>query len=152
MSKSGHKGISRIDSNRTHGWYVRVIYQGKICCKFFSDGKYGSSEKALKQAIKFRNAAEKELGKPRTDRVIVTRSPRNKTGIIGVVRLKKDGHEVYEVNWTPRPGVLKRTSISIDKYGEEKAFKMAVRLRRRKEREIYGRPLTRNEEKGEISR
>lgn len=147
-NKTGVKGISRIDSNRTHGWYVRVIYKGCYYSRFFSDGKWGGREKAFKEAIKFRNQTEKELGKPRTDRVVVTRSSRNKTGIIGVVRLRKDGHDVYEVNWTPKPGVLKRTSISIEKHGEEKAFKLAVALRKRKEREIYGKVVMTNDKKG----
>lgn len=150
-SKTGVKGISRIDSNRTHGWYVRVSYKGWYYSRFFADGKYGGREQAFKEATKFRDKAEKELGKPRTDRVVVTKSPRNKTGVIGVVRLKKDGHDVYEVNWTPKPGLLKRTSISIEKHGEEKAFKLAVALRKRKEREIYGKVVMIHEKKGKTS-
>ena len=34
------KGISRIDSNGTHGWFVRVYRNGKTYSKLYSDKKY----------------------------------------------------------------------------------------------------------------
>jgi hypothetical protein len=54
---SKHKDISRIDqeSKRTHGWYVRVSFQGKEHSKFFSDKKNGGKESALLAAITWRN-------------------------------------------------------------------------------------------------
>ncbi|MBK7994144.1 MAG: AP2 domain-containing protein [Blastocatellia bacterium] len=143
LEKNKYKGISRIDqdTNHTHGWYVRVWFNGKMYSKFFSDEKNGGGEKALTKALRHRNRLEKEIGKPRTDRKVVTYSSKNKTGVVGVVRKVKEGREVYEVNWNPIPGVIKRTSVSIDRYGEEKAFLKAYRIRKKKEKEIYGKSI-----------
>lgn len=144
VKKSSHyKGISRIEqtAKNTFGWYVRVFFNGEMKSKFFSDDKYGGQEKALNRALTCRNRFEKELGKPRTDRRVVTRSPKNRTGVVGVQRIVKEGREVFEVNWNPSPGIIKRTSVSIEKYGEEKAFMKAFRIRKQKEKEIYGKPI-----------
>ncbi len=149
MSKSGHKGICRIDqpSRNTYGWYVRVVFNGISRCKFFSDKTIGTKRKALEAAIKFRDQAEKELGRPRTDRQVSSGSGKNESGVTGVNLKKeivkgKDGErevkKYYIVNWSPWPGKLCRKFISIEKYGEKGALLRACRLRREKEREMYG--------------
>jgi hypothetical protein len=116
--------------------------------KFFSDAAHGGKEEALERAVEYRNKAEKELGKPRTDRLVIARNPRNTSGVMGVQRKTKvvvaeDGEErvvknVYEVTWNPEPGRLCRTWVSIDEYGEEAAFRKACAIRREKEREMFG--------------
>ena len=149
MAKSGHKGISRIDcpENKTVGWYVRVRLNNVTKSKFLSDQKFGGKEAALKQAIQCRNQLEKELGKPRTDWIIVGNNPRNRTGIVGVRRTVKkykgkDGkiylNEVYEVTWNAGREKRGRTSVSINKYGEARAFRKACAIRRQKEELLYG--------------
>lgn len=152
---SGYKGISRIDhaEKHTHGWYVRVCFDRQMHSKFFSDGSNGGKEKALKLSVKYRNELEKQLGKPRTDRIIVVSNARNTTGIIGVQRTMKNTNPkngltldgaVYEVTWSPEPNVLRKTSFSIEKYGEEGAFQKAVELRQKVEKKIYGRVIQTN--------
>ena len=91
MSKCGHKGISRIDQEerKTHGWYVRVSFNNQRRAKFFSDASHGGRERALEQAILYRNEAEAELGKPRTNRLVIAKNPRNRSGIMGVQRKTK---------------------------------------------------------------
>ncbi len=143
-----YKSISRIDQpkKRTHGWYVRVSYAGQQRVKFFSDRMYSGKDEALAEAVEFRNEAERELKKPRTDRPVVSRSRRSKTGVIGVRRITKrsrtkDGtlseRPAYEVTWSPAPRVVRRTSISIAKYGEREALRRAQALRQSKMREMY---------------
>ena len=143
LPSSGHKSISRINSekNNTFGWYVRVVFQGQMHSKFFSDAKFGTEEKALAQAIRHRNRTEREMGKPRTDRSVVAPKPGTGTGVVGVQRITKGGHEAFQVTWSPAPNVVSRTSVSIAKYGEEEAFKRAVRLREKKERALYGKTV-----------
>ena len=143
LPSSGHKSISRIHSekNNTFGWYVRVVFQGQMHSKFFSDAKFGTEEKALAQSIRHRNRIERELGKPRTDRSVVAPKPGTGTGVVGVQRIIKGGHEAFQVTWSPAPNVVSRTSVSIAKYGEEEAFKRAVRLREKKERALYGKTV-----------
>jgi hypothetical protein len=149
MARSGFKGISRIDcpENKTVGWYVRVRLGNVTKSKFVSDHKNGGKEEALKLAVEFRNQLEQELGKPRTDWVIVGNNPRNRTGVVGVRRTTKkykgkDGkvylNEVYEVTWNAGREKRGRTSVSIAKYGERSAFRRACAIRRQKEQLLYG--------------
>jgi hypothetical protein len=149
MAKSGYKGISRIDSEqkKMHGWYVRVRLTNVTKAKFISDLKHGGKEAALQKAVECRNQLEQELGKPRTDSVIVGNNPRNRSGVVGVRRAVKkykgkDGtihlNEVYEVSWNAGREKKGRTSVSIAKYGEMGAFRRACAIRRQKEEMMYG--------------
>jgi len=140
------KGISRIDSGSTHGWFVRAYRNGKTYSKLFSDGKWQGSEAALAAARQHRDSLSNRLAqvplKPRGRR-IVFRDSRNTTGVLGVSRSAKHSllgasTESYVVTWRPEPGQQKCTSFSINKYGEEKAFKLAVHFRLKKLREIHG--------------
>ena len=129
-----HKDIARIDQvdKRTHGWYVRVRFMGKTHAKFFSDGKYGGRGSSLLAAIAWRDSMEEKIGKPRTDKHIVTVS-NTKTGVVGV-RLNEEMNR-YEVSWVKTSGRQGKTSVSIRKHGKEKAFKLACQIRQEKEAE-----------------
>lgn len=138
------KGISRIDSGSTHGWFVRGYRNKKTFSRLFSDLKCGGKEQALNAALAFREDLYRELqeipAKPRARRV-VTRDSRNRTGVLGVCRTTKTSpnggkHECYTVSWRPSPGLQKCTSYSIRKYGEKEAFRLAVEHRERMMREI----------------
>jgi hypothetical protein len=152
MAKSGHKGVSRIDSpeKKMHGWYVRVRFNKQSRAKFIPDRLHGGRESALRAAVECRNEFERELGRPRTDHSVVGSSPRNPSGVAGVRRTVKkhrgkDGtiyeNEVYEVTWNAGRERRGRTSVSIRKYGELRAFRMACAIRREKERQMYGAPV-----------
>lgn len=56
------RNITRIDSHKTHGWYVRASKDGKTHAKLFSDRKCGNKAKALAQAISFRDTLFDRLG------------------------------------------------------------------------------------------
>ena len=152
MATSGYKSVSRIDHRKrhTHGWYVRVKFNGIMYSRFFSDSQCGGKRRALKEAVQCRNELEKEVGKPRTDRVVPALIARNQTGVPGVRLGKKRSQRkgprlsrVYEVVWAPEPGKLSRTSVSIEKYGAKEALRRALAIRLEKEREIYGAVLSR---------
>lgn len=139
MKHKKEKGISRIDSGSTHGWFVRGYRNGKTFSRLFSDLKHGGTEAALDEARTFRASLYEDLEKipaqPRARRV-VTRDSRNTTGVIGVCRTTKTGpngtkHACFSVSWRPERGVQKCTSFSIRKYGEEKAFQLAVAHRKK---------------------
>ena len=143
-----YKSISRIDQpeKHTHGWYVRVHFKGKEVSKFFPDKQHKGKNKSLSAALDFRNETEEKLGKPRTDRPVIMRRPK-KRGVVGVretvYRTRgADGEmresPVFEVTWNPEPNVVRRTSVSIRKYGKKEALRRAVELRQEKEREFYG--------------
>lgn len=139
------KGISRIDSKGTHGWYVRVYKNGKTYSKLYSDNKYGGKERALKIAKKARKMAEQAMKSVPTKRTrrLVKSDRRNKTGVIGVNRTKKKNRsgtvsEYYQVTWSPKPGKTKNKQWSINKYGEDKAFEMACNFRHEVMQSIHG--------------
>lgn len=135
-----HKGITRIDhpAKRTFGYFVRVTWNKQRRSKFFSDSVYGDRLAALAAAIEWRNATERELGKPRTERQVIGVA-RTSTGIVGVRRTIKDGREVYEATW--RDGNrIRRTSYSIAKHGERRALALARRAREKYERQRQRTP------------
>jgi hypothetical protein len=140
------KGISRIDSGSTHGWFVRGYRNGKTYSKLFSDKKCGGKNQAYAMAKEHRDKLLDDLSKipqkPRGRR-LVYQDARNTTGVLGVCRTAKKSangtvNECYSVSWRPEPGVQKCTSFSIRKYGEETAFQLAVAHRRKMMKEIYG--------------
>jgi hypothetical protein len=145
------KGISRIDSGSTHGWFVRAYKNGKTYSKLFSDGKWKGSAEALVASRQYRGVLLDRLAKipvKLRGRRIVFRDSRNTTGMLGVSRSTKRTpsgviNESYAVTWRPEPGVQKCTSFSINKYGQDKAFKLAVAFRLKKLREIHGQSVAR---------
>src|SRR4030095_1261558 len=91
MAKSGHKGISRIDSEqkKMHGWYVRVRFNNETRSKFVTDRQHGGKEAALKAPLALRGGLGGGRGEPRTDWVVVGSNPRNSVGVAGVRRAVK---------------------------------------------------------------
>ena len=90
--KKLHKGISRIDSKNTHGWYVRIYANGGVfVSKLFSDRLHGGKQQALKDAIAFRDhnqmvadLKKKEM-RGKNKRPFYRTPPKNNTsGIVGV--------------------------------------------------------------------
>jgi hypothetical protein len=133
------KGISRIDDPGRHGvgWYARVKFRGKTHSKYFSDGAHKGTRAAFAKALAWRDKKERELGKPRTDR-IVPAGQRGPTRFRGVYRSKSS----YVVAWSPSPGEFRREFISIARYGAREALRRAVELRRRRERAVYGKAIS----------
>ncbi|MBA3003664.1 MAG: AP2 domain-containing protein [Desulfurivibrio sp.] len=129
-----HKDVARIDQEdkRTHGWYVRVRFQGTTHSKFFSDGKCGGRYSSLLAALTWRDTTEKKIGKVRTDKHLVTVS-NTTTGVVGVRFNEKLNR--YEVSWVNRVGKQGKTSVSVNKNGKEKAFQIACEIRKTKEAE-----------------
>ncbi len=145
-----NKSITRMEYKKNKGWYVRVKFRGKEHRKYFGYTVYGGIDESLEAAIQWRDEKERDLGKPRTDRMVYS-NPKSDLGITGVRRemkwtgaTDKDGNPlpnyspVYTVTWCPEPDVRKATSFSVKKYGRKEARKKAVELRMQKEQEIYG--------------
>ncbi len=78
------KGISRIDSYRCKGWYVRIYRDGQIYAKLFSDHKYGGRQEALKCAKDYKQALELESPPPEKLPFRTKLLRNNKTGVNGV--------------------------------------------------------------------
>ena len=140
------RGISRIDSGSTHGYFVRGYRNGKTYSKLFSDRKTGGKGKALTLAKEYRDDLHEQMASiPKQERAprVVTADARNTTGELGVSLVSKlmaNGlkHDCYAVSWRPAPNTQKSTSFSVKKYGEKKALKLAVDHRRKMMKEIHG--------------
>jgi hypothetical protein len=61
QQKTASKGISRIDSGSTHGWFVRGYRNGWTYSKLFSDRKCGGKGKAKALAKKYRDELHLKL-------------------------------------------------------------------------------------------
>ncbi|MGB0272079.1 MAG: hypothetical protein ACPGCS_00150 [Opitutales bacterium] len=145
--KQATKGISRVDTDSTHGWLVRSYKNGKTYSKLFSDAKHGGQGAAFELAKAYKVTLEEEMtaipAKKRRRRIVHS-DARNTTGELGVTRVSRTTAsgaqiEFYAVSWRPEPGVQKRTSFSIRKYGEGRAFRMAVAHRRKMMRASHGK-------------
>lgn len=134
-------GVSRVDNerNRTHGWLATVQRRGVIHRRFFSDGTCGGKEESLAAARGFRDEiiAKYPPFSMREYSSIVKKS--NRSGVVGVCRycasetrdLPEDQQRWFWVaSWPTPDGKRKRVKFSVKKYGEETAFKMALKARR----------------------
>ena len=103
------KGISRIGSASTVGWYIRVYRNKQTYARFISDSKFGGKNDALKEAIRERDRLRNEIQsipKKPSKRRIVQHDKRNKTGVLGVTRTSKTAknrrsYDCYTVTWRP---------------------------------------------------
>lgn len=132
-------GISRIDNSKhwTHGFFVRVLWQGRTHSAFFADKKHGGREQALAVAQEFRLILRKKLGVPDQglrQRLAESVGRRGKSGIRGVQRVidrrVKPWRKYWLAKWSPELGVVKKKKFSIRKHGEEEARELAIRARR----------------------
>ena len=130
-----HKNLTRIDhpTKNTFGYFVRIMWKGERRSKFFSDSVYGDRLAALFAALEWRDATEKELGKPRTERQVlgITHSP---SGITGVRRVREGHTDYYEATWGTTAGKQARTRFSIARHGEKRALQLARKARQEGER------------------
>lgn len=130
------KGISRIDqpSKNNYGWFVRIAWKGRLHSKWFADGKRGK-QAALKEAAKWRDETEARIGKPATDRMVVSKA-RNKHGILGVAWDPE--RKSATVAYVPKKGgPVKRVYISGKDLGYRKTMEEAKRIRAELEAGMY---------------
>jgi len=130
------KGVTRIDDPGGHGvgWYARVTFRRKTSSKYFADASHKGTMAAFAKAVAWRNAREKELGKPRTNRIFSANRSKGRTGVPGVYQSKQS----VVVAWSPAAGELHREFVSIKKYGRKEALRLAIEKRLRAERRLYG--------------
>lgn len=142
-------GITRVDNeaSRTHGWLVTIQRRGIIFRRQFSDGVLGGKAKSLAAAKAYRDeivAKHPPLSK-REHAEIVKKN--NKSGVVGVCRYcaaetsqrpEAEKRWFWVASWVLPDGRAKRAKFSVRKYGEEAAFKLAVKARRGAVRQMAG--------------
>ncbi len=141
MARSSVYGISRVDNevSRTHGWLVTIQRRGVIYRKHFSDGVHGGKTKSFNAAKAYRDEviAKHPPFSMREYSNIVKKN--NRSGVVGVCRYcaseTRDMPEekqrwFWVASWPLPDGRRKRVKFSVKKYGEEGAFKMALKARK----------------------
>jgi hypothetical protein len=134
--------ISRIDQEErhNHGYYVRVTRNHKTQSKFFADKSNGGKRAALRAAKQY-EAELLKLAEANGKKRKPALSSRNTSGILGVTRgvWKESGRPVayWQAAWVGSRGERLNRKFSVNKHGEERARRLAIKARRAgvKERE-----------------
>ena len=135
-----NRNITRIDRESTGGGYlVRVMRKGKRVSQYFSDQEYGGKRKALLAARKHRDKLEDKMRGYTAKQLSQIQRSNNTSGIVGVRRAVEtdyrwDSEPTYGywvAQWSPKKGVRRTKRFSIEKYGEDEAYRLAVQARKR---------------------
>ncbi|MBB3210187.1 hypothetical protein FHS27_006033 [Rhodopirellula rubra] len=131
------KGITRFEMENRSGYMVRISRGGTRINKYFSDSKNGGKRKAFAAAKKAYESLLEEMGPPENS----TRNrltSRNSTGVVGVhVAYSQDNrypgcaYSAYCASWVTEDGRREKASFAWNKYGEDRAFELAVLARER---------------------
>jgi hypothetical protein len=109
------KHITRLDYQKTHGWWVRIRRKSNPCSKLFSDGVYGGRDKALETAIAWRD--EKLADAPKqTFRTSESSSKTVKTGVPGLCVSFVDGAQ----------GSLAHLQVSVQRHGKRTSTRYSI--------------------------
>lgn len=142
-------GVSRVDNevSRTHGWLVTIQRRGIIYRKHFSDGTLGGRARAFAAARAFRDsiiARHPPLSRREYSNIV---KKNNRSGVVGVCRYCASGTRelppakrrwFWVASWPLPSGKRKRVKFAVNKYGEDGAFRRALKARRQAMREIEG--------------
>ncbi len=152
LQKTAGKYIYRIDDlDAGHGWLLRIEMQKELLCDmFFRDSRYGSADDALQSARMERENQLRlhDLPYARGRRFSKGLRSTNSTGVTGLCRSASYYHCYIPVT----PNKRKTRKISINKYGEKMAFRMAMEWRQEMEIEVYGDTVLTDQRMKEISR
>lgn len=138
------KGISRMDFDNTHGWFVRIYHRGSTHRKLFSDSIHGSQDSALNAAIAYR---DEYLRKHHIDDLPFFTFPMksNTSGVNGVSETfhrSRNGRKIpyFSVFWAPKRNKRRNKRFYIHHYdSRENALQAATAFRKEKEQEILAR-------------
>ncbi|MEZ6134300.1 MAG: hypothetical protein R3C53_05245 [Pirellulaceae bacterium] len=128
-----YKGYSRVDSERQHGWLVRIRRGDYQRSRFITDSVHGGKRKSRAAAEAVYAEWVAEAGDVQS--IVGKMNARNTTGFVGVHRaLEKDSryphltYESYVASWVDENGKRKKLGFSTNRYGK-KAFKLACLAR-----------------------
>ena len=137
MALNPNRNLTRIDRETSGGYMVRIMRKGKLHSDYFGDLECGSKRKALIAAKKCRDELEAKL-KGFTPKQKAKRERANNTsGVVGV-RYAEETDQRWEsqpkygywvAQWSPSKGVRKTARFSVEKYGDDEAYRLAVKAR-----------------------
>lgn len=107
--------ITRLDYQKTHGWWVRIRRKSNPCSKLFSDGVHGGKEEALAKAIAWRDEKLKDAPKL-ASRTVESGSKTYKTGVPGLSLTFVEGSD----------GPLAHLQVSIQRGGKRTGTRYSI--------------------------
>ena len=140
-------GLYRFDSpsNSSFGWQVTIQRKGTRFNKFFSDGRHGGRQEAFKAAKFYRQSVLSSYDAYSRKELCLKLKRSNQTGYPGVCRAQSRVSArsprlrwYWIATWTPVEGEpAKSKKFSIRRYGEQRAFRLALQFRREKLLEMF---------------
>jgi len=138
-----NRNITRMDHEKVRGYWVRVVKDGKLYQKLFSDGQYGGKRRAMEAARDYRDEIRQRLfgDSAESPRRVFTSCKRNTSGMVGVHYVEKQrGDSVtraYVASWCPtKGGPQKHKYFSVNRLGKREAFRQACAWRKARVTEI----------------
>lgn len=129
--------LARVDliAAGTHGWQVRMQRRGVKYGKFFADRRFGGFHGSYEAARQWRNSVLVTLELEESQARICRQSTRNSSGVVGVSKVSVtasngETYHFWQATWCPTPGERRCVKFSIKRFGERKAFSLAVEARR----------------------
>ena len=131
------KGVTRIEipEKHTFGWMMRIHRGKKSFQEWFADRKFGGKTKAKVAALKRYQRLDAKL----PDATLSSKgrkTKRNSSGKVGVYLKKSTGqskskgeYRAYVAFWLNPRGQKESISFALEKYGQNKAWKMACHAR-----------------------
>ena len=130
------RGIYRVNYPKQKGIRVYLKFKDTEYQKVFSLS--GGERKALAKARRWRKEKLREIQNLReADNPLRRKQSNNTSGITGVRHGRTAWSDVWSATWTENGKQFHR-SFSIEKFGEEEAFKLACKARAEAEKRIYG--------------
>lgn len=135
-STTVERGIYRVNYPSHKGIRAYLKFKDTEYQKVFN--LKGGERKALAQARRWRKEKLREIqNSPEAQNPLRPIQANNKSGIVGVRRGKTAWSATWSATWTENGKQFHR-SFSIDKFGEEEAFRLARQARAEAEKRIYG--------------
>lgn len=140
--RNPRRNITRIeklaaDGRVLGGWEVRIQRHRQAFQRYFADSLLGGKNAALRAAKEHRDQIEQSFGRMTTEEKSEQPSVRNQSGVVGV-RLKQHKREhgdfeytylYWVAQWTDGRGKRKTRAFSVNKFGDEEAFRLAWEAR-----------------------
>ncbi len=134
-----NRNIIRLDRQSNSCYLVRITRKGKLHSKSFWDDDHGGKRKALIAARQHRDQLEKRLRGYSAKQLSQVQRTNTTSGIVGVRMVEevdfrwksKPVYRYWVAQWSPEKGVRRTKRFSVDKYGEDEAYRLAVQARKR---------------------
>src|SRR6056297_1579390 len=133
-----NRNLTRIQRKTTGGYLLRIMRRGHMYSQFFPDAEYGGKRKALIAAKEVRDQLEAEL-KHYTAKQLAKKERANNTSGVTGVRLVEEvdkrwksqpAYKYWIAQWSPEKGLRKTKRFSVEKYGHDEAYRLAVKARK----------------------